>query len=53
MIKTLLFIKNDQELLLVDPFHAVFHSLLGIKDSYEYEHNARAFRSFVSVEMKS
>ena len=53
MIKTLLFMKSDQDILLVDPFHAVFGSLLGIKDSYKYEHNARAFRSFVSVEMKS
>ena len=43
----------DQELLLVDPIHAIFVTILGIKVIYKYDQGTRAFRSFVSVEMKS
>ena len=52
-LKTLLFMEGHQELYWLILFHALFVTLLGIKDSYKYEHAIRAFRSFVSVEMKS
>ena len=52
-LKTLLFMEGHQELYWLILFHALFVTLLGIKDSYKYEHATRAFRSIVSVEMKS
>ena len=52
-LKTLLFMEGHQELYWLILFHALFVTLLGIKDSYKYEHGTRVFRLFVSVEMKS